>query len=170
MKMIREPGAAELMHEAMSLGANVVGGIPWIEFTGDDARAHIRICFDLAKEFDKDVSMLLDDAGDPSLRTLEMTAVETIALGWHGRALAHHCRAMSLYPLPYVQRLSRILHAARMPIVTDPHTGPLHARSGSSWPRACSSASARTTFPTPITRSDATIWRKWPSSHRIFCG
>jgi cytosine deaminase len=126
--LIREPGAADLMHEAMTLGADVVGGIPWIELTEEDARIHIRICFDLAKEFDKDVSMLLDDAGDPSLRTLEMMAVETIARGWHGRALAHHCRAMSLYPAAYVQRLSRILHAARVPVVTDPHTGPLHAR------------------------------------------
>ena len=72
--------------------------------------------------------MLLDDAGDPGLRTLEMMAVETIERGWHGRALAHHCRAMSLYPMPYVQRLARLLRAARIAVVTDPHTGPLHAR------------------------------------------
>jgi len=30
--------------------------------------------------------------------------------------------------MPYVQRLARILNEARIPIVTDPHTGPLHAR------------------------------------------
>src|SRR5262249_2483455 len=29
---------------------------------------------------------------------------------------------------PYVQRLARILQQARVPVVTDPHTGPLHAR------------------------------------------
>ncbi len=126
--IVREPGALELMQEAMSLGADVVGGIPWIEFTDADAARHIKACFDLAQKFDKDVSMLLDDAGDPGLRTLEMMAVETIERGWHGRALAHHCRAMSLYPLPYVQRLARLLHAARIAVVTDPHTGPLHAR------------------------------------------
>jgi cytosine/creatinine deaminase len=126
--IVREPGALELMQEAMSLGADVVGGIPWIEFTDADAVRHIKACFDLAQKFDKDVSMLLDDAGDPGLRTLEMMAVETIERGWHGRALAHHCRAMSLYPLPYVQRLARLLHAARIAVVTDPHTGPLHAR------------------------------------------
>jgi cytosine/creatinine deaminase len=126
--MVREPGAAELMRQAMALGADVVGGIPWIELTGDDAAAHIRTCFDLAEEFDKDVSMLLDDAGDPDLRTLEMMAVEAIRRGWQGRALAHHCRAMSLYPAPYVQRLARLLNAAGVAVVTDPHTGPLHAR------------------------------------------
>jgi cytosine/creatinine deaminase len=107
--IVREPSAKELMHQAMELGADVVGGIPWIEFTTADAGEHVRVCFDLAQEFDKDVSMLLDDAGDPDLRTLEMMTVEALKRGWHGRALAHHCRAMSLYPMPYV-------------------TGPLHAR------------------------------------------
>jgi len=126
--IVREPGAATLMTEAMALGADVVGGIPWIEFTDADAAAHVRLCFDLAHKFDKDVSMLLDDAGDPGLRTLEMMAVEALKRGWQGRALAHHCRAMSLYPIPYVQRLARILRSARIGIVTDPHTGPLHAR------------------------------------------
>jgi cytosine deaminase len=126
--IVREPGARELMHQAMTLGADVVGGIPWIEFTDADAAEHVRICFDLAQEFGKDVSMLLDDAGDPDLRTLEMMATEAIKRGWQGRALAHHCRAMSLYPMPYVQRLSRVLRAAGVAVVTDPHTGPLHAR------------------------------------------
>jgi cytosine deaminase len=126
--IVREAGATDLMREAMALGADVVGGIPWIEFTDADAAAHVRICFDLAVEFGKDVSMLLDDAGDAGLRTLEMMAVETIKRGWQGRALAHHCRAMSLYPLPYFQRLARLLNAARVPVISDPHTGPLHAR------------------------------------------
>jgi cytosine/creatinine deaminase len=126
--IVREPGAAELMRQAMALGADVVGGIPWVEFTNADAAAHVRTCFDLAQEFGKDVSMLLDDAGDPDLRTLEMMAVEAISRGWQGRALAHHCRAMSLYPMPYVQRLARVLRAAGVAVVTDPHTGPLHAR------------------------------------------
>jgi cytosine deaminase len=126
--IVKEPGADRLMEEAMALGADVVGGIPWIEFTDDDARAHIAFCFDLAAKHDADVSMLLDDAGDPSLRTLEMFATETLRRGWRGRALAHHCRAMALYPAPYLQRLSGVLRKADISVVTDPHTGPLHAR------------------------------------------
>jgi cytosine deaminase len=72
--------------------------------------------------------MLLDDAGDPGLRTLEMMATETLRRGWIGRALAHHCRAMALYPTPYLQRLSGVLRQAQISVVSDPHTGPLHAR------------------------------------------
>lgn len=126
--IIKDPGTDRLMHEAMALGADVVGGIPWIEFSDQEAQQHIDFCFDLARTHDADISMLLDDAGDASLRTLEMMATETIRRGWQGRALAHHCRAMALYGEPYLQRLSGTLRKAAVSVVSDPHTGPLHAR------------------------------------------
>jgi len=84
--IVREPGAADLLRHAMELGADVVGGIPWIEATNADAATHVRTCFELARDFNKDVSILLDDAGDPKLRTLEMMAVEAAKRGWQGRA------------------------------------------------------------------------------------
>ena len=126
--IVREPGAAELMREAMALGADVVGGIPWIERSAADVAAHIKTCFDLAVEFDRDVSMLLDDTGDAGSRTLEAMARATLTRGWQGRALAHHCRAMALYPADYVRSLTVLLREARVAVVSDPHTGPLHAR------------------------------------------
>jgi cytosine deaminase len=126
--LAREVGASELMHQAMEMGADVVGGIPWIEYTEADIQEHIKEIFDLAQEFDKDVSMLVDDAGDAGLRSLEAMAVETIRRGWQGRALAHHARAMELYPQPYFQKVAALLKKAQMAVVSDPHTGPLHAR------------------------------------------
>ncbi|MFN8385166.1 MAG: amidohydrolase family protein [Anaerolineales bacterium] len=125
---VREPGTDKLMREAMELGADVVGGIPWIEYTDADMNQHVKEIFDLAVEFDKDVSMLVDDAGDAGLRTLELMAVEAIQRNWHGRALAHHARAMALYPMPYFQKVAALLKQANMTVVSDPHTGPLHAR------------------------------------------
>ncbi|MGD9765721.1 MAG: amidohydrolase family protein [Candidatus Binatia bacterium] len=124
----REPGAAELMRQAMALGADVVGGIPWIEYTDADAAAHVDFCFDLAREHDANVSMLVDDAGDAGLRTLETMALAAIRRNWHGRVLAHHARAMALYPTPYLEKLSALMRQAGLGLVTDPHTGPLHAR------------------------------------------
>jgi cytosine deaminase len=126
--LAREPGAAELMRQAMELGADVVGGIPWIEYTDADIADHVRQIFDLAQQFDADVSMLVDDAGDPGLRSLELMAVEADRRGWQGRALAHHARAMQLYPKPYLQKVAALLKRAQIGVVTDPHTGPLHAR------------------------------------------
>ncbi len=126
--IVREPGASDYMRQAMELGADVVGGIPWIEDGDDAARKHIDFCFELAAEFDADVSMLLDDVGDPRLRTLEMMARTAIDRGWAGRALAHHCRAMALYPDEAMAPLADLLKEARVSVVSDPHTGPLHAR------------------------------------------
>ena len=125
--LVREPGADLLMREAMAMGADIVGGIPWIEPTEADAHAHIEFCFDLAAEFGADISMLLDDVGDASMRTLEMMARQALARGFEGRALAHHCRAMALYPEDYLGELTELLRQARISIVSDPHTGPLHA-------------------------------------------
>ncbi len=126
--LVREPGAEDLLRQAMQLGADVVGGIPWIEYTDADIAKHVQICFQIAKEFNRPVSMLVDDAGDPGLRSLELMALETIKTGWQGRSLAHHARAMSMYPKPYLQKLAALLKKADMGVVSDPHTGPLHAR------------------------------------------
>jgi cytosine deaminase len=126
--IVREPGAADLMRQAMAFGADVAGGIPWIEYCDEDIREHIKVIFDLAVQFDKGVSMLVDDAGDPGLRSLEWMALETIQRGWHGRSLAHHARAMAMYPTPYFQKVAALLKKAQMGVVSDPHTGPLHAR------------------------------------------
>ena len=61
-------------------------------------------------------------------RTLEMLAVKMLETGRTGRALAHHARAMALYPEPYFRKVAALLRKAGMGIVSDPHTGPLHAR------------------------------------------
>jgi len=126
--VVRDPGAEDYIREAMELGADVVGGIPWIEYTNEDSQKHIDLMFNLAKKYNKDVSMLIDDAGDPGLRTLEMLAVKTIKEGWEGRVMVHHARAMQLYPEPYFRKIVALLKRAKIGVVSDPQTGPLHAR------------------------------------------
>lgn len=43
--IVREPGAKELLVQAMELGADVAGGIPWIEFTDEDIAEACPGCF-----------------------------------------------------------------------------------------------------------------------------
>jgi cytosine deaminase len=126
--IVRDPGAEGCVRQAMELGADVVGGIPWIEYTDEDAQKHIDLMFAVAKEYDKNISMLVDDAGDPGLRTLEMLAVKTLQEGWEGRVTAQHARAMALYPEPYYRKMEALVKKARIGIVSDPQTGPLYAR------------------------------------------
>lgn len=124
----REPGAKELVKQALDLGADVVGGIPWVEFTKDDEQAHVDAMCAYAKEYDKPISMLLDDVGDGEERTLEMLCRKSIEMGWQGRVTAQHCRAMELYPENYFRKLVALLKQGGVGVVSDPHTGPLAAR------------------------------------------
>jgi cytosine deaminase len=126
--VVRDPGAEEYVEEALKMGADVVGGIPWIEYTDPDSQEHIDRMFALAKKYDKPVSMLIDDAGDATLKSLEMLAVTTIKNGWEGRVTAQHCRAMALYPEPYYRKIEHLLKQAKIGVVSDPQTGPLYAR------------------------------------------
>jgi len=126
--IIREPGAEELLYKSMDLGADLVGGIPWIELTEEDSKKHIDIAFEIAKKYDADVAMLTDDAGDPELRTTEYLATSAMKNGWEGRVTACHARATALYNDVYHRKFAALLKKAGVGIVTDPHTGPLHVR------------------------------------------
>lgn len=124
----REPGAYEYVEESLKLGADVVGGIPWIEFTREDEQDHVDKMCDLAKKYNKDISMLCDDVGDPEERTFEMLIKKVLEMGWYGRATGQHCRAMMLYPENQFRKLCTLLKKAKMGVISDPQTGPLHAR------------------------------------------
>ena len=124
--LLRDPGAAELCEEAMRLGADVVGGIPWIELTDRDAAEHVQWACRLAAATGSRVAMLTDDAGDPALRTTAMLAEAMIEHGLQGRGVACHARALATYPTPSIVRLADLARAAGLGFVSDPHTGPLH--------------------------------------------
>lgn len=123
--LLRDEGAAELCEQAIRDGADVVGGIPWIESSDRDAAAHIEWACSLAAKTGRRVAMLVDDAGDPTLRTTGMLAESMIDHGLHGRGVACHARALGLYPAPSVLRLIDLSRRADLGFVSDPHTGPL---------------------------------------------
>lgn len=123
--LLRDEGAEQYIREALELGADVVGGIPWIEDTDEEAEDHVARMFSLAVEFDRDVAMLVDDAGDPTLKTTEMLAKAAVKHRWQNRVVACHARALGVYPKPYLYRLMRLLRRAGMGFVVNPHTGAL---------------------------------------------
>ena len=125
--IVREPGTTDLVRQAMEMGADIVAGYPWHEYTDADVVQHVKEVFDIAQQYDRDVSMMADEAGDPGARSLEVTVVEAIKRGWQGRTLAHQARAMALYPKPYLEKVVYLLKKARIGIVNNPHNVPLHA-------------------------------------------
>ncbi len=126
--IIRDPGTEELLYKSMDLGADIVGGIPWIEYTNDDMKRHIDIAFEIAKKYNRDIAMLTDDAGDPELRTTEYLATSAIKNHWAGRVAACHARATCLYNEVYHRKFCALLKKAAVGVVSDPQTGPLHVR------------------------------------------
>lgn len=124
--VVRDPGAASLCEQALALGADVVGGIPWIEHSDTAALEHISWACGAARERGLRVAMLVDDAGDPALRTTAMLAEQLIAHDLVGRGVACHARAVGTYEQPSILRLARLARAAGLGFVSDPHTGPLH--------------------------------------------
>src|SRR2546430_1063973 len=88
--LIRDPGAFQLMEAALEAGADVVGGMPHWELEEASQREHVRLCFDLAERFDRDIDMHVDETDDAGVRTLEMVADEALARGYNGRVGAGH--------------------------------------------------------------------------------
>ena len=74
--ILQDEGTEELLYKAMDLGADIVGGIPWYELLDEDGKKHVDIVFEIAKKYDRDIHMLVDNTDDPLSRTLEYLAVK----------------------------------------------------------------------------------------------
>ena len=119
--IVRDPGAAEPMDEAIKEGCDIVGGLPWYEYSDADAREHIDICFDLAKKHDLDIHMLVDDTDDENSRSLEYLAIKTMREGFEGRVAASHCGAMAGYNDVYAAKVIDMVATAGVTISVNAH-------------------------------------------------
>lgn len=119
--IVRDPGAAELMDEAIKEGCDVVGGLPWYEYSDADAREHIDICFALAKKHDLDIHMLVNDTDDANSRSLEYLALKTMREGFNGRVAASHCGAMAGYNDVYAAKIIDMVASADVTISVNAH-------------------------------------------------
>jgi cytosine deaminase len=117
--IVRNAGCERLMRECMSLGADVVGGLPWYERTDRHMWDHIDFCFELAKETGKDIHMLVDDTDDPSSRSLEYLALRTLEEGYGGRVTASHCGALGAYDHTYAEKVIGMVREAGMTIASN---------------------------------------------------
>lgn len=119
--IIRDPGTRELMEQAMGLGADVVGGLPWYERLDRHVHEHIDFCLELAQRTDKDVHVLADDTDDPTSRSLEYLAVRTIEAGYQGRVTASHCGALAAYDDNHAARVIDLVREAQITVCSNSH-------------------------------------------------
>jgi cytosine deaminase len=118
--IVCDPGTDALMTRALERGADVVGGMPFAERIDEDARRHTDFVFELARRFDRDVQMHVDESDDPGATTLHYYAVKALREGWAGRVAADHVTALAAYDDTYAARVIGLVAQARMSVVTLP--------------------------------------------------
>ncbi|WP_455715218.1 cytosine deaminase [Anaerosporobacter sp.] len=98
-------GGAQLVEEALKMGADVVGGIPHYEFTKELGEKSVKKAFELAQRYDKLVDIHCDETDDKESRFVENIAAEAYYTGLGSRATASHTCAMSTYNNAYAFKM-----------------------------------------------------------------
>jgi len=115
-----DPGTDELMAQALERGADVVGGMPHAEMLESESSRHTDLVFELARRFDRDIQMHVDETDDPGARTLHYYAVKAVREAWTGRVSADHVTALAAYDDTYAARVIGLVARAGMSVVTLP--------------------------------------------------
>lgn len=118
--IVADPGAGELLAQALERGADVVGGMPHAEWLEDDARRHTDLVFELARRHNRDIQMHVDETDDPGARNLHYYAVKALREGWAGRVAADHVTALAAWDDAYAARVIDLVARARMSVVVLP--------------------------------------------------
>lgn len=113
------PGMTEMMDEAMKMGADVVGGIPYVD---PDPKQHIDFLFDLAEKYDKDIDFHQDFFDDADNISIEYLARKTIEEGYQGRVTVGHETALAALPLEKLNPIIDLLHEAQINVISLPET------------------------------------------------
>ncbi len=119
-----------LMHESMQLGADIVGGIPFIE-PPERQLAHTRAMLTLARAFNTDAHFVADDTHDPASKTLELIARETIAAGWQGRVQATQCASLAYQSDDYARKVIDLVQQAGISVFCNSHVSLITSDSAS---------------------------------------
>ncbi|SMO80425.1 amidohydrolase family protein [Paracoccus laeviglucosivorans] len=117
--LTQEPKTIGMLHEALTRGADMIGGCPYAD---PDPDRHIATIFDLACEFDVDVDFHLDFDLDPGHTDLPAVIRETRARGWQGRVSIGHVTNLSAMPLPRVAEIAAALSGAGIALTVLPAT------------------------------------------------
>lgn len=93
--LTNDPGAEDLLVQALRDGGDVIGGCP---YTDTDPDAHLERIFDLAQDYDVDVDLHLDFDLDPSWWHLDEVCRQTERRNYHGRVTIGHATKLSALP------------------------------------------------------------------------
>ena len=117
--LLDDPGCDDVMVAALELGADVVGGAPYMD---KDSHGQIARIFELARRFDVDIDFHLDFGLDPSHLDLLEVCRMAEATGWSGRVAIGHVTKLSAVPEPRLMELGHRLAEAGVAVTALPST------------------------------------------------
>ena len=118
--VLRDPQAMDKLQRALTMGVDVVGGIPHFERTMADGALSVKLLCELAAAQGKLVDLHCDESDDPMSRHIETLAFETHRLGLHGRVTGSHCTSMHSMDNYYVSKLLPLIAEAGVSIISNP--------------------------------------------------
>lgn len=117
--LTNDPGAEDLLVQALRAGGDVIGGCP---YTDTDPNAHLERIFDLAQQFDVDVDLHLDFDLDPSWWHLDEVCRQTERRNYQGRVTIGHATKLSALPPERMQSATAQLVKAGVAVTVLPAT------------------------------------------------
>ncbi|MCP3368841.1 amidohydrolase family protein [Bradyrhizobium cajani] len=117
--LTNDPGAEELLIQALRDGGETIGGCP---YTDTDPNAHLERIFDLAQEFDVDVDLHLDFDLDPSWWHLDEVCRQTERRNYQGRVAIGHATKLSALPPERMKAATAQLAKAGVAVTVLPAT------------------------------------------------
>jgi len=118
--VLRTPGALDNLMRALTMGVEVVGGIPHFERTMADGAESVRILCELAAERGLRVDMHCDESDDPLSRHIETLAYHAQRLGLQGRVAGSHLSSMHSMDNYYVSKLIPLIREAGVAAIANP--------------------------------------------------
>lgn len=117
--LTNDPGAEELLIQALRNGGEAIGGCPYMD---TDPNAHLERIFDLAQEFDVDVDLHLDFDLDPSWWHLDEVCRQTERRNYQGRVAIGHATKLSALPPERMKAATAQLARAGVAVTVLPAT------------------------------------------------
>ncbi len=118
--ILRTPTSMDNLVRSLSMGVEVVGGIPHFERTMADGAQSVRQLCELAASRGLRVDMHCDESDDPLSRHVETLAAEATRLGLQGRVTGSHLTSMHSMDNYYVSKLIPLMREAGLSVVANP--------------------------------------------------
>ncbi len=118
--LLRSANAFENLKRSITMGVDVVGGIPHFERTMAQGAESVRLLCEFAAERGLRVDMHCDESDDPMSRHIETLAYETQRLGLQGRVAGSHLTSMHSMDNYYVSKLIPLIAESGVAAIANP--------------------------------------------------